>query len=153
MTAHSYFKTLLLSEHGSSLVELAFLTPLLMLLLLGTVDFGRAYYIASEVAGAAHAGAIYASGSPTDNTGIENAATDDAPGVPGLIVATPTYGCECSDGSAFSANCGATPTCTGNNVVYKVTVTVTATYHPWFPWPGVPSSIHFSRSATMRSGS
>jgi hypothetical protein len=31
-------------------------------------------------------------------------------------------------------------------------VTVSATYTPLFPWPGIPSSMSFSSSAAMRSG-
>ena len=138
-------------EEGSSLVELALVSPVLLLVLLGAVDFGRAYYMAMEVAGAAHAAAEYAVQSPTDTTGIQAAATDDAPDVPNLTVATPTYGCECSDGTGYSANCSTTPTCT-NNYVSRVRVTVSATYSPWFPWPGIPSSVPLSNSATMRSG-
>lgn len=138
-------------EEGSSLVELALVAPFLLLLLLGVVDFGRAYYLATEVAGAAHAAAEYAVQSPTDTAGIMAAATDDAPDVPNLTVGTPTYGCECSDGTSYSANCSTTPTCT-NNYVNRVKVTVSATYSPWFPWPGIPSSVNLSNSATMRSG-
>jgi Flp pilus assembly protein TadG len=152
MNTWLHLRSMFRSECGSSLVELAFLSPLLMLLLLGLVDFGRAYLIASELASAAHAGAVYGSGSPTDSSGIQNAATNDATGIAGLAVATPTWGCECSDGTSYAASCSSTPTCTGNNVVYRVKVTVTATYHPWSPWPGVPSSIPLSRAATMRSG-
>ncbi|MGA8043023.1 MAG: pilus assembly protein, partial [Terracidiphilus sp.] len=79
------------------------------------------------------------------------AAQADAPDVPGLTVATPTYGCECSDGTAFSASCTTTPTC-AYNVVYRVTVSVSASYKPMIPWPGIPSSMTLTNSATMRSG-
>ena len=135
-------------DHGTSLVEVALVMPFLLLLLLGAIDFGRAYYLAMEVAGAAHAGAEYGSQNPTDTTGIKAAAKADAPDLPGLV-STPTYGCECSDGTSFSLNCGTKPTCT-NNVVYRVQVRVSATYTSWFPWPGIPANISLSSSATMR---
>ncbi len=138
-------------DHGSSLVEVALVIPVLLLLLLGTVDFGRVYYLAMEIAGAAHAGAEYGFQNPTDATGIQAAAMHDAPDVPNLAVATPAYGCECSDGSSFSANCSSTPRCT-NNIVYRVSVNVSTTFTPWFPWPGIPSTISLSNSATMRGG-
>ncbi len=138
-------------ECGASLVELAVMLPLFLLLLFGAVDFGRAYYLAEEVAGAARAGAEYGAENPTDTTGITKAATDDAPDVAGLSVATPTYGCECSNGTSFTASCTSTPTC-ANNVVYRVTVTVSATYTPLFPWPKIPSTISLSSTAVMRSG-
>jgi Flp pilus assembly protein TadG len=139
-------------EHGASLVELALLMPLFLLLLLGTVDFSRALYLSMEIGGASHAAAIYGAQNPIDTTGMQNAAQNDAPNVPNLSVGTPTYGCECSDGTGYSANCSTTPTCTGTTEVYRVNVTVTATYKPLFPWPGVPSPMAFSSSASMRSG-
>jgi Flp pilus assembly protein TadG len=140
-------------EQGGSLVELAMMLPLFTLLLFGSIDFGRAYYLAMEVAGAAQAAAAYGSQNPTDTTGIKDAAQDDAPNVPSLTVNTPTYGCECADGSSYSASCATTPSsCPNNlNVVYRVNVTVKGTYTPLLPWPGVPSSLSFSSSASMRS--
>jgi Flp pilus assembly protein TadG len=33
------------SDSGTSLIEMALLLPILFLLLMGTVDFGRAYYL------------------------------------------------------------------------------------------------------------
>ena len=142
---------LLRGEGGGSLVELALVMPLFLLLMLGALDFGRAYYLSIEIAGAAHAAAVYGSQNPTDTTGMTTAAQDDAPNVPNLSVGTPTYGCECSDGSNYSATCTTAPSCPSNNAVYRVNVTVTATYTPLFPWPGIPSSMSLSSSASMRS--
>lgn len=147
---------LLDSESGSSLIEAAVLAPVLLLLLLGAADFGRGYYLAEEVAGAAHSGAEYAIQNPgnfsNDSTGIETAAKNDAPDVSNLRVAAPSWGCECSDGSSYSASCAAVPSGCTSNWVYKVTVTASAGYSPLFHWPGLPTSIALSSSATMRSG-
>lgn len=139
------------SEAGNSLVEVALFLPLLFLLLMGVVDFGRVYYLANEVAGAAHAGAVYGSQDIIDTTGMQNAAKLDAPDVSGLT-ATPSWGCECSDGSNASASCIRIPTCSVN-VVYYATVTASATYKPIMPWKGIGSSFTITRSATMRSQS
>ncbi|MDE3202450.1 MAG: pilus assembly protein [Acidobacteriota bacterium] len=136
-------------DAASSLVELALTIPLFLLLLFGVVDFGRAYYMAMEVAGAAQAGAAYGSQNPTNITGIQNAAQEDAPDVTGLTVGTPTYGCECSDGTKYVASCASKPSCT-HNVVYRVSVTVSTNYQPLFPWPGIPSNIAISKTAVMR---
>lgn len=141
----------LLDDRGASLVELALVLPLLMLLLLGAADFGRAYYLAMEIAGAAQAGAEYGAQNPTDVAGISAAASYDAPNVPNLSVTTPTYGCECANGSGFSANCSSRPSCPSSNIVYRVTVKVSATYTPWFRWPTLPSTMSLSSSASMRS--
>jgi len=144
---------LLRGERGASLVELAFLLPLFLLLLLGAVDFGRAIYLSMEIAGAAHAAAMYGSQYPTDTAGMKIAAQDDAPNVPNLSAGTPTFGCECADGSSYVPSClPAPPSCPSNNEVQRVNVTVTGTYSPLIPWPGIPSSMSFSSSASMRSG-
>jgi len=142
---------LLRGEQGASLVELALVLPLFLLLTFGGIDLGRACYLVIEIAGAAHAAVTYGSQNPTDTAGMTTAAEDDAPDVPHLSVGTPTYGCECSDGTNYSASCSSTPSCPSNNEVYRVNVTVTGTYSPLFPWPGVPSSMSFSSSASMRS--
>jgi Flp pilus assembly protein TadG len=143
---------LLRDEQGASLVELAFVLPLFPLLLCGALDFGRAFYLSVEVVGAAQAAAAYGSQNPTDTAGMQNAALDDAPDVPNLSAGTPTSGCECLDGSHYGAVCPTTATCGGNNTVQRVNVTVTGTYSPLIPWPGVPSSMSLSSTASMRSG-
>jgi Flp pilus assembly protein TadG len=139
------------SECGSSLVEMAVIMPVLLLILFGAVDFGRAYYLSIELGGAARSGAIYGSQYPTDTTGMGNAAKLDAPDVPGFGSSI-SWGCECSDGSGRVANCSSMPFCS-TNIVYYVTVKTTAAYSTLFPWPGVPSSIALASSSTMRSGS
>jgi Flp pilus assembly protein TadG len=144
---------LLREEKGASLVELALVFPLFVLLLLGCVDFGRAYYLAIEVAGAAHAAVMYGSRNPSDTAGMTSAAQDDAPNVPNLSVQTPTYGCECADGSSYSANCASTPSSCPNSigVVYLVNVTVTGTYAPLLKLPAISNSMTFTSTASMRS--
>jgi len=140
------------SDAGASLVEMALVLPLFLLLMFGAVDFGRAFYLGIEVAGAARAGASYGSQNPNDTTGIQTSAQNAAPDVPNLSVATPTYGCECADGTNYSASCSVIPTCTGGlNYVYRVNVTVTGTFTPIVRWPGIPSSMTLSNSASMRS--
>ena len=139
-------------ERGNSLVELALLLPFLLLLLVGVVDFGRAYYLLLEVASAAHAGALYGTQNPTDTANMQAAATLDAPDVPG-ITATATYGCECSDGTAASASCTATPSCTSPaTVVNYVQVDTSAAYTPWLTYPGVSLPSSLTGSARMRAG-
>lgn len=152
---------LLRDEQGASLVELALLLPLFLLLTFGAVDIGRAFYLSIEVAGAAHAAAMYGAQNPTDTTGMQNAAVDDAQNVPNLSTSnvTVSYGCECATdtaGTTYSLSCAVPPTCTGNNEVDRVNVKVTATYTTLFPWHwvgmgSIPSSFSLSSSASMRS--
>ena len=154
---HLFWRSKLVrSEAGSSIIEGAILAPVLLFIMIGAADFGHGYYLAEEIASAAHSGAEYAIQNPgnlsSHSTGIETAARDDAPNVPSLSVAAPAWGCECSDGSSYSAHCATVPSGCTTNWVYKVTVTASANYTPLFPWPGIPSSIPLSSSATMRSG-
>ncbi len=146
---------LLRGESGASLVELAVFLPLFGLLVFSVVDFGRAFYVGIEIAGAARAGAVYGSQNPSDTAGMTTAAQDAAPDVTGLsLTPAPSYGCECAIASStYVVNCptATKPTCTTSNLVYRVTVTATGTYSPLFPWPGVPHSIPFTSTAKMRS--
>ena len=142
-------------EDGSSLVEMAFFLPFLLVVLMGVADFGRAYYLAIEVAGAAHAGAVYGAQNITDTAGMVKAAKLNAPDVSGLA-ATGSWGCECSDGTSRSVSCTITPTCSVN-VVYYAKVTTSVLYNPIImPFKGITSPIApmtLTGSTTMRSAS
>jgi Flp pilus assembly protein TadG len=136
-------------DDGSSLIETACLLPLLLLLLVGAVDFGRAYFAAVEVSSAAEAGALYGVQFPADTTGMIAAAKLDAADLAGLTP-TATYGCECSDGSSITSLCGTAPTC-AFNVVNYVEVDTTATYTPLIKYPGFSKSLTLNSKAKMRS--
>ena len=143
------------ADQGTALVELALVTPILLLLLFGAVDLGHAYYVNLEVENAAHAGAEYGSINPTLTSGITAAALQSAPNVANLTVTPPTWGCECSDGSSYYGNCSTTPVCLvsttrGGNVVHRVQVTTSSVYTTLVPWPGIRSSITLSATATVR---
>ncbi len=131
------------------MLEIALVLPVLLLLLVGAVDFGRAYYVALEVSSAAQVGAGYGAQNVTDTAGMVSAAKADAADVAGLVPVG-TSGCECSDGSSPVAGCGSAPTC-AYNVVNYVQVTTTAVYVPMLPYPGIPSTLTLTGIARMRS--
>ena len=136
-------------QKGSALLELAVLTPLLALILAGTMELSRVFYTATAVASAARAGAQYAlksSSTTTDFTGIQNAATSDASGISG-ITATASQFCECSDGS--STTCG-TGGCGGSMTERTyVKVVTSATFNTLGNW-GIPNSIAVRNQASVR---
>jgi Flp pilus assembly protein TadG len=138
----------LASEQASNLIEVSIVLPLLLIMLAGVVDLGRAIYYSQALASAASAGAIYGSQAPTDLTGMKNTVDDDASTVPG-ISAKASYGCECQNGTDKSASCSTDPSCS-DGVVYYVTVTASSDFKPIMPWPGIPSSLTLSSSSTMR---
>jgi Flp pilus assembly protein TadG len=136
-------------EQGTSVVETAMLMPLLLLLLIGAVDYGRGFYAAIEVSSAAEAGALYGTLNYTDTAGMIAMAKLDAKDISGLT-ATAIYGCECSDGSASSANCAMALSC-GANVVAYVDVATSATYVPILRYPGLPTSFALKGKMRLRT--
>jgi len=142
---------LLHGDYGSSLVELALLTPLLLTIVLGAVDLGRIYFMSIEVAGATDAGALYGTHHVTDAAGIQAVVTANASDVANLSIVS-TNGCECADGTQSSTACSSAPSCSSSNLVYWVNVTTTATANPLFPWPGIPSTVTIYNTAKMRNG-
>ena len=139
---------LLRSETGSSLVEVACVMPLMLLLLVGAVDFGQAYYIGIEVNSAAAAGTAYGVSNFLDTAGMQKAALLDAGDVPSMT-ATATWGCECSDGTGASANCLSVPTC-GTNLVEYVDVNTSVNFTPVLAYPMIPSLFAIRGHSRMR---
>jgi Flp pilus assembly protein TadG len=137
------------SEQGASLVEVGLLLPMLLFIVLATVDFARGYYYANEMAGGAHAGALYATTNPTDSTGITNAVKDDTAEIPNISVSS-SWGCECSDGTSASASCSSAPSSCSANIVYYVKVTASASYNTLLPWTGIPSTLPLSSTSEIR---
>ncbi len=78
------------SERGQDALEFALITPLLMLLLLGILEFSLMMFSYNSVSNAAREGARYGTVHPTDTTGIANAARPSLTGLPSATVAS-TY--------------------------------------------------------------
>lgn len=68
-------------ENGQSILEFALTLPLLVMMLMGLLDFGRAYFVVVMLNDAAAEGAVYAGAAPRDINGIKlrvvEAAADD----------------------------------------------------------------------------
>ncbi len=77
------------SERGQSLVELAITLPILVLLLLGTLDFGMAIFSYSMLRDAAQEGAFYGSFNPTNVDEIENRARNISPRAEDVVFSSP----------------------------------------------------------------
>jgi Flp pilus assembly protein TadG len=130
-------------------VELALSLPLLTALLLIVVETGRICLVAVALASAARAGVQYGAQNLTtvsDTAGMQNAALADAPNLTGMT-ATASHSCHCSDGSA--STCLSTDCAASHRLTY-VKVNTSATYTPWFNWPGVPLTTALSSQAIMR---
>ncbi len=66
-------------ERGQSLVEIAITLPIIILLLLGTFDFGMAIFSYAIIRDAAQEGALYGSFNPDNKAEIENRARNISP--------------------------------------------------------------------------
>lgn len=136
-------------QDGNSLIETAFVLPVLLLLLAGAVDIGRAFRAAMIVNQAASTGAAYGIQNPSDTAGMQLAAKTDTSTLVTVVPAA-TYGCECPDGTSIS--CSPQASCPSlMNSVYYVEVDTTATYTPMLPWPGISSTIPLSAKVRLRA--
>ncbi len=138
---------------GTATLELALLLPLLLLIALGAVDFGRVFYMSVEVANAARAGVQYGAQSTAtslDYAGMVAAAKNDAPDLAGRMTATATRWCQCA-GSGSTFACTASPCLVAPFVpeIY-VQVNTQATFNTLVTYPGIPSTITLSKQAIMR---
>ena len=157
------------SQSGQALIELAFIAPLLLTLLLGVIEVGRYAYIAILIGNAAHAGAKYgAQGTQqsADTAGIQNAAQydfsgalDDNSNTNGLVgsqltvTSSTTCGCD-AVGTVTTAGCttDTNPTagkCVTGRWVIVVTVTASGKFGSLFKYPGIPTPLNISRTASM----
>jgi Flp pilus assembly protein TadG len=139
------------AQHGQSLVELALVTPLLLLLLVGTIEIGRFAYYSILVSNAARAGAQYGAQSlatAADNAGISTAAKNDAQNITGLTV-TSTQLCGCN-GASLSGTCPASGCAApGHGLVY-VKVTAAGSFTSLFSYPGIPKTFNVTGTEEMQ---
>jgi Flp pilus assembly protein TadG len=138
------------AEGGQSVAEIALVTPLLLLMLVGTIEIGRFAYYGIEVSNAARAGVQYGAQSLADSkdlNGITQAAQGDAPEVPGLQV-TATDKCACSNTPSSFVGCPAR--CGSGHALVFLQVDTTASIRPLFRYPGLSSTYNAKGHAIMR---
>ncbi len=63
-------------SRGQSLVEVALVLPILVMMMMGLLDFGRAYYTIVALRDAADEGAAYGANNPSDVNGIRVRASE-----------------------------------------------------------------------------
>ncbi|MGA7669053.1 MAG: TadE family protein [Nitrolancea sp.] len=124
---------------GQSLVELALVTPILLLLLMISIDVGAAMSAYNTVGSMARQGAYYGSQNPDDTTGISSAALGESGAIYGV---SPTVSSSVVNDS-FNKPGTTTP-------YQTVIVTVTYHYNPIFSFPPMPSSLTIKRQVEMR---
>ena len=140
-------------QKGSAVVEFAVVLPVLVVVLMGTIDFARVMYWAMALTNAARAGVQYGAlslANSADTAGIQtaaqNSAASDLPG--GIAAPIVARTCSCNGGAATAGVCSAS--CTNPLRVF-VSVTTTKTFTTAMHYPGVPSSLALSRTVMMRA--
>ncbi len=124
------------NERGQSLVELAITLPILILLLLGTLDFGMAIFSYSMLRDAAQEGAFYGSFNPANVEDIENRARNISPRAEDVVFSSPV---QLRDTDAIKVNVktlgGACQGAT-NGVSNSIQVNVSYRYRMLMPFVG-----------------
>ena len=131
-------------------METALTAPLLVTLILGSVEFARVAYAGIEVTNAARAAVSYGAqngGTASDTTGITWAATHDAADVTGISVSGVSLGYVCSDGSAST---GLNTDCANSQVEETVTVRTQVTMDPLVHVPGLPKTYTLYGTASQK---
>jgi hypothetical protein len=99
-------------EKGQSMVELALTITILMILLAGAIDMGRAFFTYMAMRDAAQEGAAYGSVNPFDEAGIKSRVWDNLD----QVVPDPEHTQDTMD---VSINYGG-PKCLGNEIIIYV---------------------------------
>jgi Flp pilus assembly protein TadG len=162
-------------SRGAALVELAIVTPIFFLVMMGAMEIGRVGYYAIEIENAARAGAAYGAvniGNANLTSNVQQAAKNDAPDVSNLIVVTQGSQCVCETidpttstptfnpasgttscdptQSTITADCTADSSTSIQSVVEYVTVSTSASISPLVQVPGLPSTYSLSGYSAMR---
>jgi len=146
------------SARGSAIVELALALPLLVLILVGTIDFARAFHTAMVLQNSARAGAQYGAQSTSfasNTSGMISTAKTSASTDLGAIDATAEETCYCASntdpnvGNPSPNTCAGT--CTTGHLVVSVKVTAGASFSTITRFPGIPHTFRISRGATLRA--
>ena len=142
------------SDAGSALVELAVALPLLVLVMVFTIDFARVFYVGMELTNAARAGAQYGAYNPAQSGDIAGMQTTAAGSV-NITMDPPAASrtCYCATGTGtFSAPTACSNTCPGQHLVVTVTVTTSKVFTTVVgSFPGIPHTLSLVRAATLRA--
>ena len=136
-------------DDGNAAVEFALLAPVLILLVAGLVDFGRAYFTRMQLENAARAGAQYGLLHGSDDLATIEDVVHQASEVPtaDLTVSASTF-CACPDGT--TSNC-ATGDCGGFKPGTYVTISAQTAFVPVFPFANSSRPATITGTALVRT--
>ena len=152
MNVKQILKNLRCEDEGGALVEAWLTLPVLLLLVLGAVEFSRVAYTSLEVVSAAKAGVAYGAqngGTTGDTAGITMAATTDAANITGLTVSSISSAYACSDGSTIDTSKPINTQCANSHIIQTLTVATQARIDPMIHVPGLPTTYTIKGQATQ----
>lgn len=146
------------TQRGNAVVEMAVSVPLLLMMVMGAIDFGRLFFEGMVVKNASHVSAFYGAQEmryATDTVGIRNAATNEAVDIDSFTASHEMI-CECLgangayDTGSTQASCGeADCGVYGAPRVYiKTRTEKTFLTMGWYP--GIPQSTPISANGWVR---
>jgi Flp pilus assembly protein TadG len=96
-------KTLLHNQRGQSMIEFALILPLMVLIIVGIFDLGRAFFAYISITNAAREGARVATFWPGKTTGndVVTAIQNELMDSPMIDLTGATYQIECMNGASF----------------------------------------------------
>jgi Flp pilus assembly protein TadG len=144
---------ILSGSQGQSLVEFALVLPILVILLIGAIEVGRAAYYSIEVTNASYSAVEYGSQTPAtagDDNGIIQAALNEAPTLsPDNVTKSIYY--ECPDGTATTSVAAATDCAgAGGRFFSYLEVNTQMDLMPLFGFPGFPTVYSLKGNASER---
>ncbi|MEX2425776.1 MAG: TadE/TadG family type IV pilus assembly protein [Thermomicrobiaceae bacterium] len=134
-------------HRGQSLVELALITPILLIMILISVDGARVFTAHIQIGNAAREGASVASRSTTnacDELIVQSAALQEVGPAGTIFGVAPTVDIQ------YPPECGVAETCEDDLGYACARVTVNYEFDMLFDFPGLPGQIDLERSAQMR---
>jgi Flp pilus assembly pilin Flp len=150
-----FFAGLAGEDRGVTMIEFAFIAPVIAVLIIGIIDFGMGLWQQMEVADAAEVGAAYAAANGWNSSvsGIENAVTG-ATGLSSIAASpAPTWppwcGCPSASSGITAATCGS-PCSDGSLAGHYITVSAQSSYSTILPWPGISRPMTLSYSTYAR---
>jgi len=135
---------------GVAAIEFGMIVPILVLMVVATVDIGMGFYRKMQVEDAAQAGAAWAIKNGFNVNAISTAVLS-ATSAPAISASpTPVQFCGCASGSSIgTVTCGTT--CSGGALAGTYsTVSAQMTYNTILPYGFFPSSYNFSSQSTVR---
>jgi Flp pilus assembly protein TadG len=131
---------------GGPAVGFAFALPLLMMIVIGLIDFGSHMVNTTALRNAARAAVQYARVKPSDSAGIQAVAVQIGKLDPATLNVTTTLFCECTPGVKVQCS----QQCPGAAMQKFVQVEVTQAFDPIIPYPELLLPPTVTGRATIR---